>query len=106
MIQARYDRDGEMHTLSVNGHAGYSPKGQDIVCAGVSAIVYALIGWLENNSEDTRFVSIDENNGEAVIACEGDEKVSAVFYMAAIGIEGIMNTYPSHVDIEIVGIDD
>lgn len=106
MIIAKYDRDGEMHTLSVNGHAGYAEKGQDIVCAGVSAIVYALLGWLENNSEYARFVSIDDNNGEVIIACEGSEKVSAVFYMAAIGIENIMNTYPDHVDIEIVGIDD
>lgn len=106
MIRVRYEKDGEMHTLSVNGHAGYAEKGEDIVCAGVSALVYALIGWLENNSEDAKFVSIDERGGEAVVACEGDEKVAAVFYMAAIGIESIMNIYPDHVDIEIVGIDD
>lgn len=106
MIIAKYDRDGETHTLSVNGHAGYADKGSDIVCAGVSAIVYALIGWLENNSEDTTFVSVDDSNGEAVIACEGDDKVSVAFYMAAIGIENIANTYPAHVSIDIVGIDD
>lgn len=106
MITAKYDRDGETHTLSVNGHAGYADKGSDIVCAGVSAIVYALIGWLENNSEDTTFVSVDDSNGEAVIACEGDDKVSVAFYMAAIGIENIANTYPAHVSIDIVGIDD
>lgn len=106
MIRARYERDGEAHTLSVNGHARYAKKGEDIVCAGVSAIIYALIGWLENNSEDTNFVSIDEINGEAIISCEGDDKVSAVFYMAAVGIESIMNTYPDHVSIDIVGVAD
>lgn len=106
MIIAKYTKDGEMHTLSVNGHAGYADKGQDIVCAGVSAIIYALIGWLENHSYDTRFVSIDECNGEVVISCEGDSNVASVFYMTAIGVEQIMNTYPDHVDIEIVGIDD
>ncbi len=106
MIIARYDRDGETHTLSVDGHAGYAQKGQDIVCAGVSAIVYALLGWLENNSEYAGFVSIDDNNGEVIISCEGGENVSAVFYMAAIGIEQIQNMYPAHVEIQIVGIDD
>ena len=106
MIIARYERDGESHNLSVNGHAGYSLKGKDIVCAGVSAIVYALMGWLENNIEHTKFVSIDEDNGEVVIACDGDDNVATAFYMAAIGIESIMNTYPAHVDIEIVGIAD
>ena len=104
MIVARYERDGESHNLSVNGHAGYSTKGQDIVCAGVSAIVYALIGWLENNI--ATFTSVDESNGEVVISCEGDEKTATAFYMAAIGIEQIANTYPAHVSIDIVGIAD
>ena len=106
MIIARYERDGESHNLSVNGHAGYSLKGKDIVCAGVSAIVYALIGWLENNAEYTKYVSIDEDNGEVIIACDGEENTATAFYMAAIGIEQIANTYPAHVEIDIVGIAD
>lgn len=106
MIIARYDRNGDTHILSVNGHAEYAEKGQDIVCAGVSAIVYALIGWLENNSEDTTFASIDESGGEIIVSCDGDDKTATAFYMAAIGIEQIANTYPAHVTIDIVGIAD
>lgn len=106
MIHATYDRDGRTHTLSVNGHARYAKRGEDIVCAGVSAIVYSLVAWLENNVESEKFTSIDEQNGKVVISCEGDDNVAAVFYMAAIGIETISNTYPDHVDINIVGIAD
>lgn len=54
MIRIRIDRS----TLSirVRGHAGYGPKGSDIVCAGVSALVQTWArcvlrfrdsGWLE-----------------------------------------------------------
>lgn len=106
MITARYEKDGSLHTLSVSGHARYSPYGQDIVCAGVSAIVYALIGWLENCFGDTKFVSIDERDGEVIISAQGDAFVATAFYMAAIGIEQIANTYPAHVNIDIVGIAD
>ena len=106
MIIARYEKDGDLHNLSVNGHAGYASKGQDIVCSGVSAIVYALIGWLENNEENAVFTSIDEGNGEVTIACEGNENTATAFYMAAIGIDNIANTYPAHVTIDIVGIAD
>jgi uncharacterized protein YsxB (DUF464 family) len=106
MIIARYEKDGDLHNLSVNGHAGYAIKGQDIVCSGVSAIVYALIGWLENNEENAVFTSIDEGNGEVVITCEGNENTATAFYMAAIGIDNIANTYPAHVTIDIVGIAD
>ena len=41
MIEAVYDSDAL--TLSVSGHAEYAPKGHDIVCAGVSTLVYTLI---------------------------------------------------------------
>lgn len=41
MIEAVYDSD--TLTLTLSGHADYAPKGQDIVCAGVSALIYTLI---------------------------------------------------------------
>ena len=41
MIEAVYDRDDL--TLTLTGHAEYAPRGQDIVCAGVSTLVYTLI---------------------------------------------------------------
>ena len=42
MIQAVFDG---AH-VTVCGHAGHAPAGQDIVCAAVSALVYALAGRL------------------------------------------------------------
>lgn len=33
--------------ISVSGHAGYAPVGQDIVCAAVSALTLTLIQGLE-----------------------------------------------------------
>ena len=40
MIRVRF----EENRLTVCGHAGYAARGEDIVCAAVSALVYALIG--------------------------------------------------------------
>ena len=33
--------------LFAHGHAGYAPRGQDVVCAGVSALLYGFIAYLE-----------------------------------------------------------
>ena len=33
--------------LSARGHAGAAPRGQDVVCAGVSALLYGFISYLE-----------------------------------------------------------
>lgn len=43
MIRVRVERDGQRTTaLSVSGHAGMAPKGQDVVCAAASALTETL----------------------------------------------------------------
>lgn len=106
MIKARYIAEGNTHTLTVLGHANYAEYGKDIVCAGVSALVQALIGWAENNPHVIECVSVDDKSGEVIIECQGDEDVAAVFYMTAIGMEQIAEAYPNHVDIDIIGVAD
>lgn len=106
MVNARYTVDDNTHTLVVLGHADYAEYGKDIVCAGVSALVQALIGWIEENSWKAECISVNPKEGEVIISCEGGDEVAAVFYMASIGLEQIANCYPDHVQIDIIGIAD
>lgn len=106
MIRAKYTAEKNKHTLAVLGHAGYGEYGKDIVCAGVSALVLALVGWIENNHCKTECISIDDRGGEVLIACNGDEQTDAVFNMALIGLEQIASSYPDHVQIDIIAVDD
>lgn len=106
MIKARYKVEGDIHTLVVLGHANYAEYGKDIVCAGVSALVQALIGWIEENSWKTECISLDPKEGEVIISCEGGEDTASVFYMTSIGLEQIANSYPDHVQIDIIGLAD
>ena len=41
MIKVLYDR--QLPKLSVKGHAGYGLQGSDVVCAGVSTLVFTLL---------------------------------------------------------------
>jgi uncharacterized protein YsxB (DUF464 family) len=104
MIQARYETDGKRHSLSLMGHAHYDEYGKDIVCASVSSIVYALVGWLENNPDDLEDVSTSVESGEVLIECYGGEYAAVAFSMAAIGLEQLAYTYPDHVAIDILGL--
>ena len=106
MVRAKYTVDENTHTLVVVGHANYGEYGKDIVCAGVSALVQALIGWCEENYETVNCISIDTKEGEVIISCEGGENVAAVFYMLSIGFEQLQDSYPDHVQIDIIGIAD
>lgn len=102
MIKVYYSRYGENgHELQIRGHANYN-AGADIVCAGVSAIAYTLLGYLENHQEE-----IDEIEGPAAsagdlyVACTGGETIANGFEMAAIGLAQMAQKYPDNISIHI-----
>ena len=106
MVRAKYTVDENTHTLTVIGHANYDEYGKDIVCAGISSLVQALIGWIEENYYKANCISIDPKEGEVLISCEGGEDVAAVFQMASIGLVQIADSYPDHMQIDFIGIAD
>jgi uncharacterized protein YsxB (DUF464 family) len=46
-INVFVDKDKYIRRIAVYGHAGYGIKGEDIVCAGVSALTYTMLNSLE-----------------------------------------------------------
>lgn len=106
MVRAKYTVEANTHTLVVLGHANYDEYGSDIVCAGISSLVQALIGWIEENYYKAKCISLDPKEGEVIIYCEGGEDVAAVFHMAVIGLEQIADSYPDHMQIDIIGLAD
>lgn len=93
-------RQGE-HALTVTGHACYNP-GNDIVCAGVSAITFALLGWLLNSGAD---YSAHYESGECAIRCRRTRDTDTAFDLAVIGFAQIAECYPDNVTIEIADAD-
>ena len=106
MIQVEYLREESLHRLTLTGHAGHARHGDDIVCAGVSATVYNLLGWLENHGDELEYIQTSVDSGDVEIVCEGGENVATVFELTAIGLEQIAQRYPDCVDIQIVGLAD
>lgn len=106
MVSVKYRVEEDTHTLTLFGHANYAEYGKDIVCAGVSALVQALIGWLEENYYKAKCISLDPKEGEVIICCEGGVELAAVYHMTAIGLEQLANCYPDHVQIDIIGLAD
>lgn len=105
MVRAKYTVEDKSHTLLVVGHANYAEYGKDIVCAGVSAIVQALIGWIEENYK-ADCISIDPKEGEVIISCYGGEDLATAFSMASIGLGQLADSYPDYVAIDIIGLAD
>lgn len=61
-----------IETISINGHSGYAPEGQDIVCASISSVSYYLgvllneLGYEFSIIEDEVFfqLTIDDMSAE------------------------------------------
>lgn len=46
MIKAALEKEGDSFRLDVSGHAGYAPRGEDLICAAVSALLLGLAGYI------------------------------------------------------------
>ena len=75
--------------LVVQGHAGYGPAGQDIVCAAVSALVYALA---ETLAETGRLAGLDIRKGYAEVTGRGD--CAGDFGLVCRGLAMLAERYP------------
>ena len=53
-----FNQNGRINGFAVSGHSGYAESGKDIVCAGVSSLVYAAINSFDSIEEQR--ISIDD----------------------------------------------
>ena len=86
-------RAGERR-ITVSGHAGHAPVGQDIVCAAVSALTYALAGYLEETGQAAR---ICIRRGFAEVEGAGD--CGAAFALVRCGLAQLARQYPACVQV-------
>lgn len=77
------------------GHAGYAEHGQDIVCAGVSALTINFVNSIEKFTEDKFELKTDEKKG--LIKFSFKEKISPeaklLMNSMILGIQGILKDY-------------
>lgn len=89
--------EGGYCTLEAKGHA----TGASDVCAGVSAILYTLAGYLRNHDVDA---TVKLEPGDAFIEFEEDSATHTAFEMAVIGLVQIADSYPDNLRIIVRGI--
>ena len=85
--------------LEAAGHAGYAPAGQDIVCAGASTLMQALV-YLLAGEENARSDAWDEPEGPRLaVAAQAPVApwVQGAFELAKAGFTLLAERYPDHV---------
>lgn len=92
MIQITYNEMGDRMFLRAEGHAEFAPKGQDIVCAAVSALMQTLAYSLDSGT----VTCADDRNLIVVQAKQGTDSL-AKFELVTDGLILLADAYPEHV---------
>ena len=84
--------------ILVEGHAGFAPPGQDIVCAAVSALVQTLVLSLDLLAPGEAAFHIE--SGKAVIQFQSHSEKSRLLVRSFfVGMEQIAAAYPENVSM-------
>lgn len=105
MIDIAIDVDDDIFYYDSCGHANYDP-GRDIVCAAVSGLEYALIGYVLNTMK-CQPARMTTGRGRTSIKVYGSrEDLLAVWEMTTIGMLQLAMAYPDHVRVNHSGLFD
>ena len=89
MIQVTYNEVNDAMILRAEGHAGFAPKGQDIVCAAVSVLMQTLacsVGTSMGN----------DGKGFSVVCKKSNDNI-AKFELVTDGLVLLQREYPENV---------
>lgn len=92
-------RDGEYSGFTAQGHAGYAPTGQDIVCAAVSALTQGTISAIgsltECEAEEVRSIA-----GDLGIRIRSPDRITQVLLAGLeIALVQLQNEYQPYVQV-------
>lgn len=102
MIKIIYvaDPEGGKLTMRAEGHAGYAPAGQDIVCAAVSCLMQTL-AYSAAEDEHTSSCSYQGKDGPVVSVKAGDSVLMRdKFELVADGLTLLAEQYPENVSFK------
>lgn len=84
--------------ITVTGHAGYAPRGQDIVCAAVSTLTQCLVRALDQLTPGRAASQLVI--GEALIRLEYPSEDTQLLVDAyRVGIAALAEAYPDNVEL-------
>lgn len=103
MIRVSIDPQGMMFRL--DGHAGYAPEGQDIVCSAASMLAAALFEYVLRCVDDDELGEYELSPGHAQLdvyptSADTARDCRCAFEMAAAGFGLLAGRYPEHVIVD------
>lgn len=109
MIKVRFYRKphkGSIH-MTLEGHAGAAPKGEDLVCASATMLAYTAaqaVKFLDDTGKLKMKPKIEIAEGKAKVVATPTEEAYAetlcAFWTVQCGIHVLAHNYPQFVELE------
>ena len=104
MISVIFNKqDDKFVTMTVNGHAGFANLGKDIVCAGVSSIVFGALNGFDQLAGDKFDIVVTDNLITVNVVdatCITDKLLDFVY----LQLKTIEEQYPKNLGITIMEV--
>ncbi|HLO03783.1 MAG TPA: ribosomal-processing cysteine protease Prp [Symbiobacteriaceae bacterium] len=102
-VQVRRAPDGTIAEIRVTGHAGYADPGEDIVCAGISALTATALLALDQIADHPHEGKLDAG----LMSCklrpggtpESFEKAQTILATLVLGLRDIAKDYPKFIRV-------
>ena len=97
-----YQNDqGEILGFQTIGHAGYAQSGEDIVCAGISALVTNALNSIEKFTNDNQIIECDEDRGIIRMKIKGDRSKEAQLLLKSsyLGLKSIEEVHDRYIKV-------
>lgn len=99
MIQVRISADHkDIQKFDMKGHALYAAHGQDVVCAGASAVIIGGMNALDELCRDCCSFIVSENRIQIIVE-KSDDSVQLVLSVIEKQLLTIQESYPKHIQI-------
>jgi len=99
----RDDKDNRIVSFAVEGHANYAKHGQDIVCAGVSAVSVGTVNAIEALAGVELPVKMKDgwlsSRIPSISDAKCDEKVQLLLESMIVSLDTIAQSYGDHVKV-------
>lgn len=89
--------EGYISSFEIRGHSGYAERGQDIVCAGVSAVSQTALLGLEKVLGEIPVVR--KGDGTLAVTVGHPKKAQVILETMLLGLQDISRGYPRFVRI-------
>ena len=113
MITAKFYQkpdNGSIH-MTLRGHAGTAPKGEDLVCSAATMLAFTVaqaVKFLYEQGQLKKKPKIHITDGSATIIAtpteEGYAPVLHTFWVAQCGIHVLQQNYPQNVKLEHITV--